>query len=110
MGYERRYDAGGLRNPCYAKGLWQPHRNVTPVILPNAPRFGVCCTCVEYPTRNIAERLALTKGAACLARRYRGPEPLEGAKMARQANLPVLNGESGLSRYLAQIPQFPMLE
>src|SRR5215210_3435070 len=30
--------------------------------------------------------------------------------MARTATLPVLNGESGLSRYLAEIRQFPMLE
>src|SRR2546427_37633 len=41
--------------------LYQPHGDVTPAILPNAPRFGVCCTCVECPTRNIAARLALTK-------------------------------------------------
>src|SRR5215217_4392475 len=46
----------------------------------------------------------------CRARRYRGPEPLEGARMARTATLPVLNGESGLSRYLAEIRKFPMLE
>src|SRR3954451_12963644 len=30
--------------------------------------------------------------------------------MARPATLPVLNGESGLSRYLAEIRKFPMLE
>jgi RNA polymerase sigma-32 factor len=48
--------------------------------------------------------------ADCLARRYRGPEHLEGARMARTATLPVLNGESGLSRYLAEIRKFPMLE
>src|SRR5271169_5855536 len=48
--------------------------------------------------------------AVCRARRYRGPEPLEGAKMARTATLPILNGESGLSRYLAEIRKFPMLE
>ena len=30
--------------------------------------------------------------------------------MARAATLPVLNGESGLSRYLAEIRKFPMLE
>src|ERR1044072_1387116 len=30
--------------------------------------------------------------------------------MARTAPLPVLNGESGLSRYLAEIRKFPMLE
>src|ERR1700681_3415620 len=52
----------------------------------------------------------LITAAACLARRYRGPEPLEGAKMARTATLPILNGESGLSRYLAEIRKFPMLE
>src|SRR6478609_708582 len=50
------------------------------------------------------------KAAVCRARRYRGPEPLEGAKMARTATLPVLNGEPGLSRYLAEIRKFPMLE
>src|SRR6478672_579522 len=50
------------------------------------------------------------KAAVCRARRYRGPEPLEGAEMARTATLPVLNGESGLSRYLAEIRKFPMLE
>src|SRR6195256_969090 len=50
------------------------------------------------------------KAAVCRARRYRGPEPLEGAQMARTATLPVLNGESGLSRYLAEIRKFPMLE
>src|SRR5256714_2542358 len=30
--------------------------------------------------------------------------------MARTATLPVLNGETGLSRYLAEIRKFPMLE
>src|ERR1700704_721185 len=50
------------------------------------------------------------KAITCRARRYRGPEPLEGARMARTATLPVLNGESGLSRYLAEIRKFPMLE
>src|ERR1700748_946105 len=30
--------------------------------------------------------------------------------MARTATLPILNGESGLSRYLAEIKRFPMLE
>src|SRR5213080_2804115 len=50
------------------------------------------------------------RAAACRARRYRGPEPLEGRSMARTASLPVLNGESGLSRYLAEIRKFPMLE
>src|SRR6202522_3565395 len=48
--------------------------------------------------------------AACRVRRYRGPEPLEGVKMARTATQPILNGEYGLSRYLAEIRKFPMLE
>src|ERR1700729_4174646 len=30
--------------------------------------------------------------------------------MARTATLPILNGESGLSRYLSEIRKFPMLE
>jgi RNA polymerase sigma-32 factor len=30
--------------------------------------------------------------------------------MARTASLPVLNGESGLARYLSEIRKFPMLE
>src|ERR1700710_2771727 len=50
------------------------------------------------------------QAAVCRVRRYRGPEPLEGAQMARTATLPVLNGESGLSRYLEEIRRFPMLE
>jgi RNA polymerase sigma-32 factor len=54
--------------------------------------------------------IAFNLGIACLARRYRGLEQLEGAGMARTATLPILNGESGLSRYLAEIRKFPMLE
>src|SRR6476620_7002952 len=54
--------------------------------------------------------VGFNKGTACRARRCREPEPLEGATMARTATLPVLNGESGLSRYLAEIRKFPMLE
>src|SRR5437764_1964662 len=50
------------------------------------------------------------RAAACRARRCRGPEPTGGRSMARTATLPVLNGESGLSRYLAEIRKFPMLE
>src|SRR5258707_5863528 len=57
----RRNDAGPLENRCYANRLWQPHGDVTSAILPYSPHFGVCCVCVEYPTRNIAARLALTK-------------------------------------------------
>src|ERR1700753_759275 len=55
------------------------------------------------------KRAGFNQAIACLARRYRGPEPLEGARMARTATLPGLNGESGLSRYLAEIRKFPML-
>src|SRR6201986_2187656 len=33
-----------------------------------------------------------------------------GRNMARTATLPILNGESGLSRYLGEIRKFPMLE
>jgi RNA polymerase sigma-32 factor len=54
--------------------------------------------------------VGFNQAATYLARRYRGPEHLEGARMARTATLPVLNGESGLSRYLAEIRKFPMLE
>src|SRR5438132_5016517 len=37
--------------------------------------------------------------------------PLDARRcMARTATLPVLNGESGLSKYLAEIRKFPMLE
>src|SRR5215469_1903849 len=39
-----------------------------------------------------------------------GASKMEGAVMAQTAALPVLNGESGLSRYLAEIRKFPMLE
>src|SRR5260370_40720607 len=61
MACERRYDAGPFGKRCHTNRLYQPHGDVTPAILPKAPRFGVCCICVEYPTRNIAERLALTQ-------------------------------------------------
>src|SRR4051812_30019141 len=57
----RRNDAGPWEKSCYANRLYLPHVDVTPTILPNATRFGVCCICVEYPTRNIAARLALTQ-------------------------------------------------
>src|SRR5579859_3657088 len=39
-----------------------------------------------------------------------GLNQVEGARMARTATLPILNRESGLSRYLAEIRKFPMLE
>src|SRR5258707_11437783 len=61
MPCERRYDAGHIGKISYTNRLYQPHGDVTPAILPKAPRNSVCCTCVEYPTRNIAERLALTQ-------------------------------------------------
>src|SRR5882672_571701 len=61
MACGRRYDAGVAEKRSYDNRLYQPHGDVTPAILPNAPRFSVCCTCVEYPTRNIAARAALTQ-------------------------------------------------
>src|ERR1700710_2901874 len=61
MASGRPYDAGRSEKLSYANVLYQPHGDVTPPILPNDLRFGVCCTCVEYPTRNIAARLALTQ-------------------------------------------------
>src|SRR5438105_1463856 len=57
----RRNDAGWFEKCWHDKELYQPHGDVTPVILPKILRFGVCCTCVEYPTRNIAARPALTQ-------------------------------------------------
>ena len=35
---------------------------------------------------------------------------MEGAIMAQTAALPVLSGETGLTRYLEEIRRFPMLE
>src|SRR5713226_1670188 len=90
--------------------LYQPHGDVTLAILPNAPRFGVCCTCVEYPTRNIAARAALTQRPSAGPAAIGGLNHWRALKMARTATLPILNGESGLSRYLAEIRKFPMLE
>jgi RNA polymerase sigma-32 factor len=40
----------------------------------------------------------------------RGREQGKGAKMAQTAALPVLSGETGLTRYLEEIRRFPMLE
>src|SRR5579885_15290 len=37
-------------------------------------------------------------------------ETMEGARMAQTAALPVLSGETGLTRYLEEIRRFPMLE
>src|SRR5258708_23917090 len=68
MACERRYDAGPFGKRCHTNRLYQPHGDVTPAILPKAPRFGVCCICVEYPTRNIAERLALTQRPSAMFR------------------------------------------
>src|SRR5258708_12422504 len=69
-------------------------------------------TLFPYTTLFRSHRSAagFNQAAVCRVRRYRGPEPLEGAQMARTATLPVLNGESGLSRYLSEIRKFPMLE
>src|SRR3984893_17027744 len=108
--YGRRNDAGDPKKRCYANRLYQPHGDVTPAILPNAPRFSVCCTCVEYPTRNIAARAALTQRPSAGPAAIGGLNHWRALKMARTATLPILNGESGLSRYLAEIRKFPMLE
>src|SRR5713226_4940446 len=106
----RRNDAGPFEKRCYDNRLYQPHGDVTLDILPNAPRFGVCCTCVEYPTRNIAARAALTQRPSAGPAAIGGLNHWRALKMARTATLPILNGESGLSRYLAEIRKFPMLE
>src|SRR5579883_1447888 len=53
--------------------------------------------------------LARSATASC-ARRGRGGEIEEGAVMAQTAALPVLSGETGLTRYLEEIRRFPMLE
>src|SRR6266702_7038222 len=44
------------------------------------------------------------------ARRSRGGIYMEGAVMAQTAALPMLSGETGLTRYLEEIRRFPMLE
>src|SRR5690242_13310617 len=40
----------------------------------------------------------------------RGGQNMEGAVMAQTAALPILSGETGLTRYLEEIRRFPMLE
>src|SRR4051812_9139432 len=57
----RQNDAVACKKVSYDKRLWQPHEKVTAVLLSGRGGFAVCCTCVEYPTRNIAAWLALTK-------------------------------------------------
>src|ERR1700716_995014 len=82
MPSERRYDAGPEEKRCYANRLYLPHGDVTSAILPYRLRFGVYCTCVEYPTRNIAERLALTKRPSA------GPAAIGGLNHWRALNGP----------------------
>src|ERR1700736_5231762 len=82
MPCERRYDAGPFGKISYTNRLYQPHGDVTPAILPKAPRNSVCCTCVEYPTRNIAERLALTQRPSA------GPAAIGGLNHWRALNGP----------------------
>src|ERR1700681_308651 len=41
---------------------------------------------------------------------HRGGLKIEGAVMAQTAALPILSGETGLTRYLEEIRRFPMLE
>src|SRR3982074_1799008 len=85
MACGRRNDAGLLEKRCYANRLYQPHADVTPAILPNAPRFSVCCTCVEYPTRNIAARAALTQPPSA------GPAPRDSQGRVRLISFPQRN-------------------
>src|SRR6266851_784582 len=80
---KRRYDAGLLEKRCYANRLYQPHGDVTSAILPYSLQFGVCCTCVEYPTRNIAALPALTK------RPPAGPAAIGGLNHWRALKWPV---------------------
>src|SRR5215469_2858777 len=47
-------------------------------------------------------------GSACPP--LRGGQNMEGAVMAQTAALPILSGETGLTRYLEEIRRFPMLE
>src|SRR6202030_2019587 len=47
---------------------------------------------------------------ACRPPLKRGREQGKGAVMAQTAALPVLSGETGLTRYLEEIRRFPMLE
>src|SRR5208282_5446903 len=41
---------------------------------------------------------------------FTGAPSKEGADMAQTAALPILSGETGLTRYLEEIRRFPMLE
>src|SRR5271156_1801102 len=41
---------------------------------------------------------------------FAGAPSKEGADMAQTAALPILSGETGLTRYLEEIRRFPMLE
>ena len=50
------------------------------------------------------------RATAPSARRFRGGLYMEGAVMAQTAALPILSGETGLTRYLEEIRRFPMLE
>src|SRR6202163_4444043 len=97
MPCERRYDAGPFGKISYTNRLYQPHGDVTPAILPNAPRNSVCCTCVEYPTRNIAARLALTK------RPPAGPAAVGGLNHWRALEWPVQLPY----RFSTETPVFP---
>src|ERR1700719_4278118 len=50
------------------------------------------------------------RAMAPMARRTAGAMKTEGAEMAQTAALPILSGETGLTRYLEEIRRFPMLE
>src|SRR6202007_729859 len=64
----------------------------------------VCCGC----EMNLGAVGSGSGGSNCPP--LRGGIYMEGAKMAQTAALPVLSGETGLTRYLEEIRRFPMLE
>ena len=51
-----------------------------------------------------------SKGDGSVRPPLRGGQNMEGAIMAQTAALPILSGETGLTRYLEEIRRFPMLE
>src|SRR6476646_1171257 len=89
-----------------AKGGSRPRRaEVIRGSLPLARLDRVCCGC-EMGTfrRRLGERRHQ------IARRHAGALPWRALSMAQTAALPILSGETGLTRYLEEIRRFPMLE
>ena len=74
-------------------------------------RTGLCILHLrQTSTRNIASRPALTQRPTAGPAAIGGLNHWRALYMARTATLPIFNGESGLSSYLAEIRKFPMLE